>query len=107
MHFTINSIIEAIRKHKVKITEHADEEATNDELTFEEIFFSVMQGEIIENYSDDKPYPSCLVYGNTFNSQPVHSVWAYNPENEWVVLITVYRPDKDLWINWKERKKRK
>jgi len=66
--------------------------------------FSVFQGEVIEEYSDDKPFPSCLIYGNTFGGDPVHSVWAYNRENQWAVLITVYRPDPQRWIDWRTRR---
>ncbi|MBI4745318.1 MAG: DUF4258 domain-containing protein, partial [Deltaproteobacteria bacterium] len=44
---------------------------------------------MIEDYPTDKPYPSCLIYGQTFGEEPVHSVWAYNEQNLWAVLITV------------------
>lgn len=101
----ITDIIEAIRANRVRITDHADEEAEADQLTFDEIFFSVLHGEIIEDYPTDKPYPSCLIYGQTFSGDPAHSVWAYNTQNQWAVLITVYRPDPKLWINWRERRR--
>ena len=42
--------------------------------TFDEIYFSVMHGEIIEEYPDDKPHPSCLVMGKNFAGDPIHSV---------------------------------
>ena len=101
----INSIIQSIQANRIRITEHADEETQADELTYEEVVFSVFQGEIIEDYPNDRPYPSCLIYGKTFLGEPVHSVWAFNEENKWAVLITVYRPDPDRWINWRERRK--
>lgn len=101
----VADIIEAIRANRVRITDHADEEAEVDQLMFDEIYFSVLHGEVIEDYPTDKPYPSCLVYGQTFSGDPVHSVWAYNERTRWAVLITVYRPDPDLWINWRERRK--
>lgn len=100
----IDAIIDAIRGNRVRITDHADEEARADGLSFDEIFFSVLQGEIIEDYPDDTPYPSCLIYGDTFRGEPVHSVWAYNQENGWAVLITVYRPDPERWVGWKTRR---
>ena len=100
----IEDIIEAIRANRVRITDHAYEEAQADNLSFDEIFFSVFQGEIIEEYPEDKPYPSCLIYGDTFLGEPVHSVWAYNEANRWAVLITVYRPDPKRWINWRKRR---
>ena len=101
----ISDIRKAIQKHRVRITDHADEEAESDLLTFDEIYFSVLNGEIIETYQKDRPYPSCLVYGSTFGDDPVHSVWAFNAVNQWAVLITVYRPDPDRWIDYRKRKK--
>lgn len=99
----IENIIDAIRASRIRITDHADEEAENDSLQFDEIYFSVMHGDVIEDYSNDKPYPSCLVFGKNFKGESIHSVWAYNEENQWTVLITVYRPDPKNWVNWKVR----
>ena len=82
------------------------EEVFDDSLTYEEIYSSVIQGEIIEDYPNDKPYSSCLILGKNFTGEPIHSVWAYNPENLWAVLITVYRPDPKRWIDWKVRMKK-
>ena len=101
---TINEIIDAIRKSRLRITDHADEEALADNLNFDEIFFSVFQGEVIEDYPSDKPYPSCLIFGNSFTGEPIHTVWAYNKDNQWAVLITVYRPDPNRWIDWQYRR---
>ena len=77
----IEDIIDAIRNHRIRITDHADEEAQADRLSFDEVFISVFQGQVIEDYPDGKPFPSCLIYGDTFSGEPVHSVWAYNQEN--------------------------
>ena len=102
----IEDLIDAIRQNRLRISDHADEEAESDRLSFDEVFFSVLRGEIIEDYPDDKPYPSCLIYGDSFRGEPVHSVWAFNKETKWAVLITVYRPDPDRWIDWRTRRKR-
>jgi hypothetical protein len=51
----IQAIVEAIRENRIRITDHADEEAHADRLSYEEVFFSVLQGEIIETYPTDKP----------------------------------------------------
>ena len=56
----VEDIIDAIRNKRVRISDHADEEARADKLSFSEIYFSVLRGEIIEDYPDDKPYPSSL-----------------------------------------------
>ncbi len=101
----IEKLIESIRKNHILITDHADEEATSDGPSYDEILFSTLKGEIIEDYPDDRPYPSCLIFGETFSGNPVHSVWAYNIDTGWAVLITVYRPDPEKWFNWTQRKK--
>ncbi|MBI5970192.1 MAG: DUF4258 domain-containing protein [Deltaproteobacteria bacterium] len=102
---TIEDIIESIRKGKIRITDHADEEAHNDGLTFDEIFMSALNGVIIESYPDDSPYPSCLIYGRNFRNEPIHSVWSCNKATGACALITVYRPDPKRWVEWKRRKK--
>jgi len=80
----IEDIIESIKNRRIRITDHADEEAYNDTLSLEEIYSSVLTGEIIEQYPDDKPYPSCLIYGKNIKNEPIHSVWAYNYRNKGV-----------------------
>ena len=100
----IEDIVGAIRGNRVRITDHADEEAQLDQLTYEEIYVSVINGEVIEDYPDDRPYPSCLIFGELSENEPVHSVWAYNQDILWAVLVTVYRPDPSRWINWRERR---
>lgn len=101
----LSDIIEAIQGGRVRITDHAYEEANADRLKFDEIYFSALHGEVIEEYQDDSPFPSILIFGQTFSGDPVHSVWAYNDKNLWAVLITVYRPDPNLWIGCKVRKR--
>jgi hypothetical protein len=71
---SIENLIRSIGEGKILITDHADEEAEADMLSFDEVYFSVVHGEIIEEYPTDRPYPSCLVYGDSFGGDPVHSV---------------------------------
>lgn len=53
------------------MTDHADEELANDEIQDEDLFHSVLHGEIIEDYPDDKPFPSCLVHGKDKMLTPI------------------------------------
>ncbi len=53
---------------KVLYTSHARIEMTEEEfgkIREQEVFEAIQTGEVIENYSDDKPYPSVLIYGNS------------------------------------------
>ncbi len=100
----IARIQEAIRKGNVNISDHADDELANDAIEDNDLYFSVQHGEVIEEYADDKPFPSCLIYGNDKNNRHIHSVWAYSQKHEIAVLITAYIPDPEKWINYKMRK---
>ena len=59
----IEHIIEAIRQGESVLQIIRDEEAADDDLTFDEIYYLVMRGEVIEDYPTDKPFPSCLIMG--------------------------------------------
>ena len=98
----LNHIIEAVEAGRIRITDHADEEAAADKVSIQDVLGAIRGSEIIEQYPNDKPYPSCLIY--TDSAGPLHSVWAYNKESSWAVLITVYRPDPQRWIDWRVRK---
>jgi hypothetical protein len=53
-------------------------------------------GEVVENYPDDRPYPSRLLLGWS-GARPLHLVAAYNPEANEEIVITVYEPDPGMW----------
>lgn len=83
---------------------HAIERLFEREISEEDVEACIVNGEIIEKYMDDKPYPSFLVldYENEEISKPLHVVFAKN--NEEIIIITAYRPDKKKWSNdYKQR----
>jgi hypothetical protein len=101
----IEAIIESIRSSKIRITDHADEQAYADHLSFDEILISISAGETIEQYPEDRPYPSCLILSKNPKGEPIHTVWAHNSETRSSILITVYRPDPEIWIDGKTRRR--
>lgn len=48
-------------------------------------------GELIEDYPDDYPFPSGLLFGRTEKGEPLHVVCALGDGQ--LYLITAYRPD--------------
>jgi hypothetical protein len=61
-------------------------------------------GQVLENYPDDIPYPSCLVLGWS-EGRPLHVVVAYNAEDDETIVITTYEPDPGRWdTDYKVRK---
>ena len=61
-------------------------------------------GEIIKEYPEDTPYPTALILGFIEN-RPLHLVTAFNKNEKFCIIVTVYEPDKDLWEdNFRRRK---
>ena len=65
----LDDVIEAVLNNRVRITDHADEEAQADSLGFSEIYFSVLHGEIIEDYPNDKPFPVSYTHLDVYKRQ--------------------------------------
>ena len=58
---------------KIYYSRHARDEMENDEfgeILDREVYEAVLSGKVIENYPDDFPYPSCLIYGRTRKGRP-------------------------------------
>ena len=53
-------------------------------------------GELIFEYKDDKPFPSCLKM-STINLRPLHLVASVDRETNIWHTITVYEPDPKIW----------
>lgn len=100
----LEDIKRAVESNRFRVTKHALEEARNDQLPLASVFASVLQGEVIERYPDDVPFPSCLILGTTVSQGRIHSVWAYNREFGWAILVTVYRPDPERWFDGRTRR---
>ena len=48
-------------------------------------------GEIIEEYENDKPYPSMLIYGRAQSERPLHIVCAYSEEDDLAIVSDLER----------------
>lgn len=65
------------------------------DITQEDIESALLNGEIIEEYENDYPYPSCLIYGINLNDKVLHVVCGVNEVELWI--ITAYYPDNKKW----------
>lgn len=52
----------------------------------------LLEGDVIEDYPDDKPYPSSLLIG-WFYGKPFHVVAAFDNQSGYCFVITAYKPD--------------
>jgi hypothetical protein len=87
----ITQIAEAVVANRVRIGDQAFEQILALKLDCEELAYSVVHGEIAEEFAD-RPYPTCLIHGPTFADEPLHSEWAWNKESGWAACVSVRRP---------------
>jgi len=53
-------------------------------------------GDVIDDYPDDEPFPSFLIFGFVGN-RPLHVVVAVETESKICYIITAYEPDSAVW----------
>lgn len=102
----INNLRSYYEKERVIITIHAQERLRQRGIRAKDVRNCIMTGEIIEQYSDDFPFPSCLVFGKSVNGKILHVV--ASDEGTGSRIITAYFPDNIKFEDdLKTRKERK
>ncbi len=84
------------------LSDHASDKAAQRGISSAEIESAIENGEVIEDYPDDKYSPSCLIYGQTKSGKIIHVVVSYPDITK---VITVYEPNPEEWEDGKVRKK--
>ena len=92
---TIDNIRDYVLKYRVDWTNHCLNRLSKRNITIEDVKCAINNGKIIEYYYEDYPFPSCLILGNTRDNEIIHIVCGIS-EN-YVHMITAYRPDSDKW----------
>jgi hypothetical protein len=91
---------------------HARREMREEELgpiTDREVHEAMLSTQVVEEYPEDTPYPSALLFGSSAAGhsaagRPLHAVCAYDAADDRVIIVTVYEPDPAKWENYRRRK---
>ena len=87
-------------------TEHILKRMAQRSISRDDVKYALLSGEIIEEYRDDYPYPSCLIHGFTEDNQSLHIVCGISENELW--MITTYYPNLDDWnVGYLTRKEAK
>lgn len=101
------TLIEAIRgkvaADSFEFSQHAVDQTILRRISVQEVHEAIAGGEVIEDYPDDKYDPSCLFLGFTLMVRPIH-VHCSHPSRLPVKSITVYEPDPNVWVDYKQRR---
>jgi len=87
----IEKIREKIKQGNYRLTVHIAKRSKEWGITTADMESAILNGEIIKEYLDDKPFSSCLTYGRTPKGVPIHVVCSLAPVSD---IITFYFPDE-------------
>ena len=87
---------DAIKKGRIEWQRHALEKMMERSISRRAVKEVLLRGEIIENYPDDKPYPSALFLG-WIENQPFHVVVSLDPITGYCFIITAYKPGTEYF----------
>jgi hypothetical protein len=94
---TAEVIVHYIEESLLRWTSHILERLFQRNIRIDDVKFALINGEIIEQYPNDYPFPSCLVLGHTKTGQTLHVVCGSNGAELW--LITAYFPNPEEWTD--------
>lgn len=94
---TIKQLKALNNAENIAITEHARSRLYERNITIDDIINGINTGEIIKQYEDDKPLPSCLILGFSVRVEYIHIV--ISCDTDFIYLITAYFPNPDIWEN--------
>ncbi|MDR2897448.1 MAG: DUF4258 domain-containing protein [Spirochaetaceae bacterium] len=94
----IEYLREYLNDETIVLTEHVLSRMRQRHIRFADIKHTIKNGEIIEQYPTDYPFPSCLI-----NGENIHIVCSVG-ENR-LYIITAYRPSLDKWEDGGRKRK--
>jgi len=99
----IRELRNKIADGQFEFSEHVVDQSVIRRISVREIREAFANGQIVEDYPDDKYGPCCLVLGFTLTGRPLHILCSY-PSRPLVKIVTLYEPDPDQWIDFRRRR---
>ena len=99
----IDAIRSKVGDDLFQFSKHAVDQSILRNISLDEFRESIANATVIEDYPNDKYGLSCLVFGLTKNGRPIHVQCSY-ASREPLKIITLYEPDENLWIDFRERR---
>ena len=99
----IRELRSKIANGQFEFSQHAVDQTLIRHITVQEIREAVANGQIVEDYPDDKYGPTCLLLGFTLSDRPLHILCSY-PSRPLVRIVTLYEPDPEQWIDFRVRR---
>ena len=101
------AMLERIRSQaaaeNIRVTQHAQQEMVEENITFAEVLQAIGTAQILENYPEHRRGSCCLLNGITENQRPLHIVCT--TAQPVLIIITVYEPKLPKWVSPTQRRR--
>ena len=98
MNKTFEMILGLVQNDQILISDHGYDELSADDILVRDIVAGVKNGKIVEDYPNYSKGPCVLVLQKDADGEPIHVVWGIpRGESSPAVLVTAYRPDRQMW----------
>lgn len=98
----LNRIRAQAAAENIRITQHAQQEMVEEDITLDEVLEVIATGEILENYPKHRRGACCLLNGFTRGGRPIHIVCT--TAQPVLIIITVYEPKPPKWVTPTQRR---
>lgn len=95
MTLDINQLRQYCGTEQVIYSKHFVDRCRERDIQLGEAENAILTGEIIEEYPNDYPFPSCLILGTDFGHNSLHVVCSQS--KDYLYMISVYHPSPDKW----------
>ena len=83
---------------KILFSNHAVVQMFNRNISIEDVKYVLNNGIIVNQYPDDRPYPSKLLFAKC-NNRSLHVLSSENEATAETIIITAYIASDDNWEN--------
>ena len=101
---TIEEIRRIYKSSKVKWSQHCLQRMGERDISIDDVSSCIDTGEIIEDYPDDYPHPSCLILGFRLNNKGLLHI-VVGTDGDFLYMITAYIPS-EKWFDADGRKRK-
>jgi hypothetical protein len=98
----IDDIRQKVSSGQFEFSRHALDQSLLRKISVDDIRRAIENGEVIEDYPQDKYGPSCLIFGLA-EERPIHVQVSY-PSRPLIKIVTLYQPDPARWTDFRVRK---
>ena len=92
----MRAICRKVASNKIELSKHAVDQSITHQIRVSDIEEVIANGQLIEDYSDNKSNPSYLVFGLTQEQRLIH-IKCSHPTRPFIKIFAVYGLDSKRW----------